>query len=226
MLPTPTSSPGGPSTSGREGGPNLAGAIGQLLPTPTAGLANYDEDPESWTARRDRMIEHGYNGNGAGTPLGLAARMAAEGTLDRLLPTPTATDAVGSRRATARTDEWTSKEGVTLTDIAWQVDSGEPLEQLLPTLTTWDAKNTDGPAQHDRHTPPMTAVVARVTSATPALTSDGSTAPTAPVPGAGARARQRRPTGGRTRPPSNAGKPSASSGTPCNRRSPRSPGLS
>lgn len=46
-------------------------------------------------------------------------------SLDRLLPTPVSSDAKGSRRETARTDEWTSKTGTTLTDAAL----------LLPTPT-------------------------------------------------------------------------------------------
>ena len=43
-----------------------------LLPTPTAGNPNDGETLESWEARRQRNIAKGYNGNGQGTPLGIA----------------------------------------------------------------------------------------------------------------------------------------------------------
>jgi hypothetical protein len=45
-----------------------------LLPTPAAGMPNYDEDPVTWEARRQRLAEKGINGNGAGTPLGVEVR--------------------------------------------------------------------------------------------------------------------------------------------------------
>lgn len=57
-----------------------------LWPTPSAGLHNYDEDPDQWLARRERLKAKGINGNGAGMPLGIAVK---------LLPTPTASDYKG-----------------------------------------------------------------------------------------------------------------------------------
>lgn len=45
-----------------------------LLPTPNAAAGNYDEDPESWYARRELLKAKGINGNGAGLPLGIAVR--------------------------------------------------------------------------------------------------------------------------------------------------------
>lgn len=54
-----------------------------LLPTPTASNPNDGESLESWEARRQRNLAKGINGNGQGTPLGIAVR---------LLPTPTAAD--------------------------------------------------------------------------------------------------------------------------------------
>lgn len=64
-----------------------------------------------------------------------------------LWPTPTAMDAHGSRRATARTDELESNEGVTLLDAVWQslgVDHdprhGEPAQaRLWPTPVASDS---------------------------------------------------------------------------------------
>lgn len=47
----------------------------------------------------------------------------------KLLPTPTSKDGIGSRRSTARTPEWTSNTGTTLTDAALEssgVDTRAP----------------------------------------------------------------------------------------------------
>ena len=89
VLPTPKAGDGErgrdkararPDTKGRE----LATVVrDQILPTPSAGLHNYDEAPESFMARRERLKAKGINGNGAGTPLGVAVK---------LLPTPTTND--------------------------------------------------------------------------------------------------------------------------------------
>ena len=49
------------------------------LPTPCASNPNATEDLESWEARRQRNLAKHINGNGQGTPLGIAVR---------LLPTP------------------------------------------------------------------------------------------------------------------------------------------
>lgn len=59
-------------------------------PTPSASLVQDGEDPETWRARMDRLEEKHRNGNGAGTPLTMAART---------WPTPTTKDGeqAGSR---------------------------------------------------------------------------------------------------------------------------------
>jgi len=54
-----------------------------LLPTPSAGSFNDAEDLDQWEARRQRVAETAHNGNGFGTPLGVAVR---------LLPTVKATN--------------------------------------------------------------------------------------------------------------------------------------
>lgn len=73
------------------------GAAGRLFPTPQAS----DKDRGPDLARFDR--------EGSGGP-------DLTTTVERLLPTPVASDAHGSRRATARTDDWSSNEGTTLLD--------------------------------------------------------------------------------------------------------------
>jgi hypothetical protein len=52
-------------------------------PTPSAELHNYAEDPSSWSERAERLRETHNNQNGAGLPLGIAAK---------LWPTPIARD--------------------------------------------------------------------------------------------------------------------------------------
>lgn len=49
-------------------------------PTATASNPNDREPLESWLARRDRLKEKGYNGNGAGMPLGIAVKLWPEAT--------------------------------------------------------------------------------------------------------------------------------------------------
>jgi len=60
-----------------------------------------------------------------------------------LLPTPTSTDAKGSRRSTARTENWTSNPGTTLTDAAWTL-TGPPT----------DPPSNDGNGSSDELPPP------------------------------------------------------------------------
>jgi hypothetical protein len=42
-------------------------------PTPNANVSNYGESLETWAARRQALKDKGYNGNGCGTPLAIAA---------------------------------------------------------------------------------------------------------------------------------------------------------
>jgi hypothetical protein len=55
----------------------------EMLPTPSACVANDGERPETWLARREQVKLTAKNGNGMGMPLTIAAQ---------LLPTPTAND--------------------------------------------------------------------------------------------------------------------------------------
>ena len=61
------------------GGADGEGGAGEhltLLPSPSAGNFNDGERLVSWLARRDRNRAKGINGNGMGTPLSIAVRMA------------------------------------------------------------------------------------------------------------------------------------------------------
>lgn len=93
----------------------------KLLPTPAASNPNDGESLESWEARRQRNLAKGINGNGQGTPLAIAVK---------LLPTPMAGDAKGTRNATAgrKRDNPNVNPGWTLSDVVYD-------GQLLPTPT-------------------------------------------------------------------------------------------
>lgn len=101
-----------------------------MIPTPSAGNFNDGEDPQSWLDRRDELKKLGVNGNGAGMPLGVAAK---------LIPTATAKDADSSRSRTAVRNEPPIREsqmGETLTDYVDPTNSG----RLLPTPRASDGE--------------------------------------------------------------------------------------
>lgn len=127
MLPTPR---GSDATRGPDlarpnrpasGGPDLVTVAERLLPTPRAGdnsvsgraVTARAVDPEGWSSAPG--LEE------------VAAMTDDLPTVAALMPTPTATDATGSRRATARTEAWTSQPGTTLTDAAWIAGGRTPL---------------------------------------------------------------------------------------------------
>jgi hypothetical protein len=125
LLPTPTATyPGGTEEQflerkGREpgGAVHLNHAVESLLPTPTS--------------RDGKGPNPNERDGGDDLP-----------TAVKLLPTPVVTDSFGSRRSTARTDEWTSNEGTTLTDAIWEVQGRETdtRGKLLPTPVAGDGE--------------------------------------------------------------------------------------
>lgn len=68
-------------------GTTLTDAI-RMWPTASAAIANDGETPESWERRRQENLAKGYNGNGQGTPLTIAATT---------WPTPNSHDQTGAR---------------------------------------------------------------------------------------------------------------------------------
>jgi hypothetical protein len=114
-----------------------------LLPTPTASNPNDGESLESWEARRQRNLAKGINGNGQGTPLAIAVK---------LLPTPMAGDAKGTRNATAgrKTDNPNVNPGWTLSDVVFAGD-------LLPTPTKSDGERTS--STFGRGNPTLTGAI-------------------------------------------------------------------
>ena len=112
-LATPTTEP----ATGNGHARNLGHEV-QLLPTPAAGNFNDGEDPDQWEARRQRVKAATGNGNGMGTPLGIAVqqhdrwgRYAAaiarhERMLGRPAPPPTEPGRHGRPRLSPRFEEW------------------------------------------------------------------------------------------------------------------------
>lgn len=87
----------------------------RLLPTPTSGNPADGADPEAWEQARLALVEKGYNGNGRGTPLGIAVQLdwgqyAAAihrwEALTRPAPRPTETGPKGNPRLSAAFSEW------------------------------------------------------------------------------------------------------------------------
>lgn len=110
-------------------------------PSPSAGLHNDGEEPETFLARREALKGAGINGNGAGTPLAIAAKQwptptsvnhrsveASDETHARNArplqefvgrwPTPATTDSNGARNRTSGRSNPASRhhDGVTLND--------------------------------------------------------------------------------------------------------------
>jgi hypothetical protein len=80
-------------------------AAAKLWPTPDAGVSQDGETVATWERRRAAMREKGYNGNGCGTPLAMAAQM---------WPSPNTRDGNSSARQT--TTASAMHDGDTLTD--------------------------------------------------------------------------------------------------------------
>jgi hypothetical protein len=53
----------------------LLGRMAARWPTPAASMPNDTEDPETWLARVELLKAKGMNGNGAGMPLAIAAKL-------------------------------------------------------------------------------------------------------------------------------------------------------
>jgi hypothetical protein len=87
------------ATDGTNGGPNQAGGAlphdaAQAAGWPTPSAKQFEQDPEAWEARRQRNLAKGYNGNGQGATLDIAAKTAASGTMQSPSPASTASRGV------------------------------------------------------------------------------------------------------------------------------------
>lgn len=175
--------------------PTVGLVSSSLLPTPTAANPNEAERLDSWEARRELNKAKGINGNGQGTPLGIAVR--------QLLPTPSAADGMGGHltRSGERSDELllpglaqAAAAGKLLpTPLGLGRGEGRPepaggsgdlrfssAVHLLPTPTAMDAKASGGSTPSD-----VTLTDAVVRTSLGARTNprfDGGNASPAPLP--------------------------------------------
>ena len=104
---------------------NGSASSSSVWPTPDAHLMNDGETPQSFEARRQRNLAKGVNGNGQGTPLGMAVQM---------WPTAAAQD---SESTSGSDPQW--GHGSTLTDASrsWATPTsrdhkGAPEELIRP----------------------------------------------------------------------------------------------
>jgi len=131
-----------------------------LLPTPTASNPNDGESLESWEARRQRNLAKGYNGNGQGTPLAIAAM--------QLLPTPRAS--ANENRQTKRTpSQEAGDHGLCLAAEVLELlpGGGRPPapELMLPTPTVSDGTGGHMSRSGDRSGELLLAGIVRELSA-------------------------------------------------------------
>lgn len=135
----------------------------QLFPTPTT----QDAFNAGGGAQMDRKTP----------PLNAVAR--------KLLPTPVVTDSYGSRRSTARTEEWKSNAGTTLTDALWE-SAGRTTDtkgKLLPTPTGDDANNvTRKSGEYNSLARSVNALSTSEPTATPSPDGSGSEETPPPAP--------------------------------------------
>lgn len=161
LLPTPKAWLGRrpahsePGASQRPGTTELPDALAarhdKLLPSPTAvdetkGPSGPNADsPQSRLANVKKLLPTPTtkDGENDGGPSQLARNTPPLNAEVKLLPTPVVTDSFGSRRSTARTEEWKSNPGTTLTDAIWETQgrTEDTRGKLLPTPTSQAAKH-------------------------------------------------------------------------------------
>ncbi|MEA5453269.1 hypothetical protein SPF06_00905 [Sinomonas sp. JGH33] len=137
LLVTPTSRmwkgagpQGGPTQIRNKARGLIEAQVMDLLPTPSASVANDGEGVETWDARRERVKARGINGNGMGEPLTIAAQ--------RLLPTPSAN--IGTNGGSQHPDKRRAgNHQPSIQDVAEHV--------LLPTPQAHDAQRGKSPEQ-------------------------------------------------------------------------------
>lgn len=137
--PTPSAADamGGHATrsGARSNEPLLNGAV-RLWPTPAASNPNDGEDLASWRARQSALIDQHNNGNGMGTPLGIAVK---------LWPTPGAGDAKQSSNTDHHAERLIQKaeEGIRLQVHPTAVMKGQLNPFWCEPLMGWDIGWTD-----------------------------------------------------------------------------------
>lgn len=136
---------GAPGATAQERGGFQASLAAQVMwPTPSAGLHNDAEDPASWLARAEALKAKHSNGNGAGMPLAVAAKLSR-------WPTPNAA------KASSDTSLMCSGDGrETPNKLGWAVAITQG--SARPTPAARDFKDTGtSPSEFERNTPGLAA---------------------------------------------------------------------
>ena len=117
--------------SGRHTGTTLTDAA-RMWPTLDASAINSAEDPSTWLARRDALKAKGINGNGAGTPLGIAAQMwSTPNAHDGRRPGPDIHSTQG-RNLSREAAEWIGRPDLTMPRAGDSGSSKADPRQLNP----------------------------------------------------------------------------------------------
>lgn len=167
LLPTPTTQDGencgGPSQHERNT-PPLNAEVTKLLPTPTTRRDGHGNAERYTSPERS---------NDLGDCLAFIREEEEEQPVEmKLLPTPVVTDSFGSRRSTARTEDWESNPGTTLTDAIWETQgrTEDTQGKLLPTPRAADGENASeqGPRYYEGEgdNPTLLGAARRVTGET------------------------------------------------------------
>lgn len=115
---------------------------GPLLPTPNGQNFNDGQSTENWRARKARERAKGYNGNGGGTPIAMAAKLIAEGIDPNSGDLPTSASSQGSEGSTSpRTrkqpfEEWFWQQVEPKWTDAWKTGLSEPCWEWQHTKAT------------------------------------------------------------------------------------------
>jgi hypothetical protein len=169
LLPTPLvgDAEGGRTSKGskRPGETGLRGQVKKLLPTPGANDSTGGEGPTRDERRRTgdtggpslRDLPHllptpaSRDGKGP-NPNEREGGDDLPGAI-RLLPTPVVTDSYGSRRSTARTEEWESNPGTSLTDAIWETQGRTEDTRGNPTGASMQQPSSAGSSSSDGSPP-------------------------------------------------------------------------
>ena len=168
-----------PMSERRTDASDSSSSRGGSWPTPAAMMPNDSEDPQEWLARAALLKEKHHNGNGAGTPLAVAVKLAqwptaraSDGLLMggvganhsatlvsavKMYPTPTAMD--WQNRGPS-----SSQQG--LAQVVGKASTLSPawVERLMGFPDGWTSPPTDGPSAPTKRNPKTSPRASRAKS--------------------------------------------------------------
>lgn len=133
---------------------------GEMWPTPAAMMPNDSEDPQEWLARAALLKEKHHNGNGAGTPLAVAVKLAQ-------WPTPDAPMGTGGRTGTRGAGPTGMRPDGTKVQVTINAAVASSLRSTWPTARASDGLLMGGAGAD--HSPTLTSAVKHGAAAGAAL---------------------------------------------------------